>query len=255
MRFIDTHSHIYLDDFDEDIDEVITRALNCGIDTIVLPNIDVLSIERLHRLANRFPNHCIPLMGLHPTHVKENFEIELNKIFNQFDTYKYKAVGEIGIDLYWDKTFFNEQVVAFETQMDFAIKHDIPVVIHARESFNEIFKCVSKPQFSGLKGVFHAFTGSLEQAKWIIDRGFLLGIGGVVTFKNTKLVEVVNAIDLGNLVLETDSPFLTPSPHRGKRNESSYIRIIAEKIAEIKKTSLEEVARITTENALKLFKI
>jgi TatD DNase family protein len=253
MRLIDTHSHIYLGDFDKDIDEVISRAVSAGVDTIFLPNIDSESIERVHTLTNRFPLQCIPLMGLHPTSVKADYDEELNKIFTQFDRFKYKGIGEIGIDLYWDKSFLEQQVIVFEKQLHYALEHSLPVVIHARDSFNEIFKCLSKPEFLGVKGIFHAFTGSLELAQWIVDRGFLLGIGGVVTFKNAKLPEVIKVVGLDHIVLETDAPYLTPAPFRGSRNESSYIRIIAGKIAEIKQTSVDEVARITTRNALQIF--
>jgi TatD DNase family protein len=253
MRFIDTHAHIYLKDFDDDIDSVIQRAFNEQIGTIILPNIDSSSISSLHKLTEKYPDHCFPLMGLHPTSVKGNYKHELNKILSQFDNYKYHGVGEIGIDLYWDKNFIDEQISVFEKQLSFALKRSLPVVIHARDSFDLIFKSIAKTEFAGLKGIFHAFTGNEEQAKWIINKGFKIGIGGIVTFKNSAIAQVVKSINLEHIVLETDSPYLTPAPYRGKRNETSYLKIIGAKIAEIKGISLEEVAEKTTENAVQLF--
>jgi TatD DNase family protein len=255
MLLIDTHSHIYLPEFDYDLDEVINRAKGAGVGKIVLPNIDSSSIQRIHTLANAYPNYCIPLIGLHPTSVKGNFEEEFNKIFEQFNNYPYKGIGEIGIDLYWDKTFFKEQIFVFEKQLLIALQNDLPVVIHARNSFDEIFSSVSKSQFKGLRGIFHAFTGNPDQAKTIIGMGFKIGIGGILTYKNSGLDETVKTIDLQHMVLETDSPFLTPVPFRGKRNESSYITHIADKLAEIKDVSSGEVFRVTTNNAIDIFSI
>jgi TatD DNase family protein len=255
MLLIDTHSHIYLPEFDDDLDETVQRALDAGIGKIILPNIDSSSILSVHNLASRFPDCCIPLMGLHPTSVKDNFVEELGKISDQLKKYPYKGIGEIGIDLYWDKTYFNEQVFVFEKQLALALEKDLPVVIHARNSFEEIFTSVLKPQFKGLKGIFHAFTGNTIQAKIITDMGFKIGIGGILTYKNSGLEEVVKTIDLKDIVLETDSPFLTPVPFRGKRNESSYILHIAKKLAEIKNVPPEEIYRITTFNAIEIFRI
>ncbi len=255
MQFIDTHSHLYLDQFENDIREVIERAEKANVGTVILPNIDSATIAPLHQLTNQFPENCLPLMGLHPTHVKEDYKEELQEIFAQFEKYDYKGVGEIGIDLYWDKSFLNRQQDAFEQQLMYAFEKELPVVIHARESFNEILDIVRGDRFKGLKGIFHAFTGDIGFAREIIDLGYLLGIGGIVTFKNSHLPEVIAAIDLNHLVLETDSPYLAPTPYRGKRNESSYVPIIADTIARIKNIGIDEVAESTTSNAKRLFGI
>lgn len=255
MRLVDTHSHLYLEEFDHDIDEVIQRSIGAGVDRIVLPNIDSSTFERLHLLAQKYPVYCFPLMGLHPTHVKESYKDELEKVLNQFRLYDYKGIGEIGIDLYWDKTFLNEQIYVFEKQLSFSLEKNLPVIIHARDSFDVIFSCISRIEFKSLRGIFHAFTGNIEQAEKIIGRGFKLGIGGIVTFKNSNLTDVIKSIGLQHIVLETDSPYLAPVPCRGKRNESSYIRIIAGRIAEITEETIEHVAEITTRNAVQLFDI
>jgi TatD DNase family protein len=255
MLLIDTHSHIYLPEFDDDIDYVIKRAVDAGIGKIVLPNIDFSSINRIHELVKVYPDICIPLIGLHPTSVKEDFEEELKKIRDLFKIYNYKGIGEIGIDLYWDKTFIKEQIFVFEKQLLLAIEKQLPVVIHARNSFEEIFTSVSKPQYEGISGIFHAFTGNSEQAKYITNLGFKIGIGGILTYKNSGLDETVKSIDLKHIVLETDSPYLPPVPFRGKRNESSYIIYTAKKLAEIKNVSLDEVFRITTRNAIEIFRL
>ena len=253
MHLIDTHSHLYLPDFNDDFNDVVQRAVTSGIQKIILPNIDSATIQNLHQRVSSYPDLFIPLMGLHPTHVKKNYADELEIIVRQFEKYNYKGIGEIGIDLYWDKTFLEEQVFVFESQLRLAIEKKLPVVIHARESFDEIFKSVTKPEFKGLKGIFHAFTGDIEQAKFIINLGLKIGIGGILTYKNSGLTNVIEAIELENIVLETDSPFLPPVPYRGKRNESSYIVKIAEKIAEIKNLELNEIAEITTKNAKLIF--
>ena len=255
MQFIDTHAHLYLENFRTDKDEVINRARNKGIRKIILPNIDSASLEPMHQMAKDYPDMCVPLVGLHPTHVKENFREELEIIFRSTEGYAYKAVGEIGIDLYWDKTYLEQQIKTFEFQLNFAVEHKLPVVIHARESFPEIIDIVSRSEYRNLRGIFHAFSGNQTLAKQIIGMGYLLGIGGVLTFKNSKLSEVIRNIDLDHLVLETDSPFLAPTPFRGKRNESSYVYLVAEKLAEIKGVPLEKVAEITTINAKNLFLI
>lgn len=255
MTFIDTHSHLYLKQFDNDIDEVINRAIEAGVGKIVLPNIDSKSIESLHNLSDRYSDTCVPLMGLHPTHVKDNYQEELALVFARFEQFEYKGVGEIGIDLYWDKISLKQQQYAFEQQLDFALKNDLPVVIHARDSFNEILEIIRRNHFDGLKGIFHAFTGDHELAEEIIDLGYLLGIGGIITFKNSHLSEVIGAIDLCHLVLETDSPYLAPVPYRGKRNESSYVTIIAEYLAKVKNVGIDKVAEITTANAKRLFRL
>ena len=255
MIFIDTHSHLYLSQFDNDIDEVINRACEAKVEKIILPNIDSKSIKPLHSICSRYPDLCIPLMGLHPTHIKEDYQDELNAVVDQLSQYKYKAVGEIGIDLYWDKTYLLQQQQAFEQQLNYALENGLPVVIHARDSFHEILEIVGETKYSDLQGIFHAFTGDIKVAEQVVDRGFLLGIGGIVTFKNSNLYDVIASIDLCHLVLETDSPYLAPVPYRGKRNESSYIPIIAEYLAQIKKTGIDEIAEITTANAQRLFRI
>jgi len=255
MLLIDTHSHIYLPEFDNDLSDVIRSAIDAGVGKIILPNIDSSSIQRIHKLETLYPDYCIPLMGLHPTSVKEDFKDELKKITDQFNKYQYKGIGEIGIDLYWDKTFIREQIYVFEKQLSLAVQTDLPVIIHARNSFEEIFTSIAKPQFKGLKGIFHAFTGNSEQAKTIIEKGFKIGIGGILTYKNSGLEEIIKSIDLQHIVLETDSPYLPPVPFRGKRNESSYIRYIANKLAEIKNVTVNEIFRETTMNAIDIFKL
>ncbi|MBA7526956.1 D-aminoacyl-tRNA deacylase [subsurface metagenome] len=253
MQLIDTHSHIYLKHFDNDIDQVIERARNEHITTIVLPNIDSTTIEPLHSLVSKYPDCLVPLMGLHPTHVKENFREELEKVKLQLEKYKYKGIGEIGIDLYRDKSFFEQQVYVFEQQLVLAISKNLPVVIHARVSFNEIMQIVRKKEYKNLRGIFHAFTGNKELANEIINMGFMIGVGGILTFKNSGLSETVEAIDINHIVVETDSPYLTPIPFRGKRNESSYLKFVIEKLAEVKNLTIDEVAKITTKNAIDVF--
>lgn len=255
MSFIDTHAHIYLDTFDSDVDQVMQRAAVNGIDTIILPNIDSKTIAPLHALHNAYPDRTIPLMGLHPTHVKENHEEELDVILQQVKKYDYKGIGEIGIDLYWDTTFQEQQTEVFKRQLQMARAMNLPVVIHARNSFNEILRIVKMKEFEGITGIFHAYTGDRNLAREITSLGFLLGIGGILTFKNSGLSEVVEEIDLEHIVLETDSPFLAPVPYRGKRNESSFLIHVAQKLAAIKKATIDEVGEITTRNAKKLFKI
>ena len=255
MNYIDTHTHLFLPEFDTDRDQVIANAKDAGVEKVLLPNVDSGTILPLLDLVDKFPDFCLPMIGLHPTSVKEDYEKELEVVESWLLKRKFYAIGEIGIDLYWDKTFIKQQEEAFIYQINLAKKYDLPIVIHARDSFNEIFNVVKKEIGSGLKGIFHAFTGDLEQANQIIEWGFLIGIGGIVTFKNSHLGDVVKNIDINHLVLETDSPYLAPVPKRGKRNESAYIQFIAQRIAEIKGIAVNEVARITTLNAKKLFKI
>ncbi len=255
MQLIDTHSHIFLPEFDSDRDEVIFNAKENGVEKILLPNVDDSTTERLMELVSKYPDYCLPMMGLHPTSVKENFKEELEKVENWLTKRKFYAIGEIGIDLYWDKSFKQKQEEAFRSQIELAKKYNLPIVIHARESFDEIFLIMNDVMDEKLNGVFHAFTGNGEQAKQIISWGFKIGIGGIVTFKNSGLDKVVNNIDINHMVLETDSPYLAPVPKRGKRNESAYILYIAQKIAEIKNITIEEVAMITTNNAKQLFGI
>jgi TatD DNase family protein len=225
------------------------------VQKILLPNIDSTSIGPMNELVRSFPGICHAMMGLHPTSVKENFRQELEIIEKELKKGTYEGVGEIGIDLYWDKTFLKEQQITFAAQLDLSLHHDLPVVIHARESFGEILDVLEGYKNKGLKGIFHAYTGDVDTAKKIAGMGFHLGIGGILTYKKSTLPEVVRETDLHKLVLETDSPYLSPVPHRGKRNESAYIPFIAEAIGQIKNLSLNEVATITTENVLNLFSL
>ncbi len=254
MYLTDTHTHLYLDEFNSDRAETVKRAIEQDTRSMLLPNIDSSSIDNMLKLCEQFPDNCFPMMGLHPTSVKENYKEELDLVELWLEKQKFYAIGEIGIDLYWDKTFLKEQQVALVRQIELAKKYQLPIVLHMRDSFNEIYSIVKDHISDELTGVFHCFTGNPEQAHKITDMNFLLGIGGVVTFKNSGLDEVVKEIDLKHIVLETDSPFLAPVPFRGKRNESAYIKLIAKKIAEIKNTTIEEIASITTENANRLFK-
>ncbi len=254
MFLTDTHTHLYLEEFDKDREKVIHNAISEGIKYMLLPNIDSTSIDGLLNLCDQYPDNCFPLMGLHPTSVKENYKDELEIVDHWLQKRTFYAIGEIGIDLYWDKTFRKEQEIAFAEQIELAKKYQLPIVIHMRNSFDEIYDILQDDISAELTGVFHCFTGSKEQAIKITDMNFMLGIGGVVTFKNSGLDEVIKNIELKYIILETDSPFLAPVPYRGKRNESAYIRLIAKKIAEIKNISIEEVARITTHNANQLFK-
>ncbi len=253
MQLIDTHTHIYLPELANDIEGIVMRANANGIDRFYLPNIDVASIPAVFNLVKKYPNQCYPMMGLHPCSVKENVEEELATILETAKKESIKAIGEIGIDLYWDKTFLKEQQMAFRKQIHLAKEMNLPIVIHCRDAFNEVYEILLEEKSENLKGIFHCFSGNLEQAKQIIALGLYLGIGGVLTYKNSGLAEVIKEVNLANLVLETDSPYLSPVPFRGKPNESSYLIHIANKLAEVKHTSLEEVARITTYNAINIF--
>ena len=253
MNIIDTHTHLYLKQFNEDIDLVIKRSKEIGVNKFIFPAIDSSHFDSMHILKNKYPDNIYLMSGLHPTNVKENFNNELEFVVNALKTQDYVAIGEIGIDLYWDKSFLNEQQDAFTFQIRLAIKHDLPIVIHCREAFDEIFEILDKENCNKLRGVFHCFTGTLEQAKRAIDLGFILGVGGVVTFKNGGIDKFLNQIDLKHIVLETDSPYLAPVPFRGKRNESSYIVYVIDKLSEIYGLSKEEIASVTTKNAEKVF--
>ncbi|MFC2097927.1 TatD family hydrolase [Bacteroidota bacterium] len=255
MLLVDTHSHIYLDNFKDDRIETIHKAFENGVKYIILPNIDSSSIKSLLELRNLFPENCFPLMGLHPTSVKKGFEKELELIESWLEKEKFYGIGETGIDLYWDKTYLNEQIIAFEKQIELAIQYDLPIVIHSRESFNEIFNILEKKNTKELRGVFHSFSGNLFQAEKAISFGLKLGIGGIVTFKNSGLDKIVENIAPEHIVLETDSPFLAPVPHRGKRNEPSYLVHIGMKLAAIYKMDFDSIIKITTNNSIKLFKI
>jgi TatD DNase family protein len=253
MQFIDTHCHLFLDEFNNDRLEVINKSIECGVIKIVNPNVDVSTINALNETCQLNQSVCLPALGLHPCSIKDDYKSQLNIIEQHINRNKPIAIGEIGIDLYWDKTFIEEQKIALEDQLDWALKLNLPVIIHNREAFDIVYAIVSaKPN---LRGVFHAFSGTNEQAQKILDLGFYFGIGGVITFKNSGLDSVAENIPLESIVLETDSPYLTPAPHRGKRNDPTYLIQIATKIAEIKKTSIEEVALVTTQNAKSLFGI
>jgi TatD DNase family protein len=255
MNWIDTHTHLYLDQFKESIDAILDRCDEKGVNKLCLPAIDKNSFESMMSLAEKRPESIFPMIGLHPCSVKENYQEELNFIESQLDQpERFVAVGEIGIDLYWDTTFQKEQVIAFKKQIEWAKQLEKPIVIHARNSFREIFEVLEEVNDDKLYGVLHCFTGGKKHAKKAIELGFKLGIGGVITF-DQGLPNVIKKLDLEHLVLETDSPFLAPIPHKGETNESSYIPLIAEKVAELKGVSLEEVAAVTTDNAQKLFGI
>jgi TatD DNase family protein len=255
MKFIDTHTHIYLPEFDNDREEVVKRAVKSGIEKLLLPNIDIYSVSPMLSVESGFPGICLPMAGLHPTSVKADHKDQLEILENLWTEYNFIAVGEIGIDLYWDKTFLKEQIYSMRRQIAFALNKKVPVVIHARDSFPEVFAVLDEFTGSGLKGVLHAFTGTEADAERAIRMGFLLGIGGIVTFKNSGLDKIVKSIGPGNLILETDSPYLAPVPHRGKRNESSYIPLINTKLAEIFGLDEEEVAAITYDNSIRLFNL
>ena len=252
---IDTHTHLFASQFDNDRAQVVQDAIDKGVNTMLLPNINSESIEPMNKLCRQFPNHCFPMMGLHPCDVKSNFENELNFIKSWLDKERYVAIGEIGIDLYWDKSTLDVQKEAFRQQLIWGKEYNLPVVIHIRESFDDVFEVVEKVNEDKLRGVFHCFTGTVEQGKKAIEMGFMLGIGGVATFKNSGLDKTLKELPLESLLLETDSPYLAPTPHRGRRNESSFLPIIAQKLADIYELDIQEVARITTHNALTLFKL
>ena len=251
---IDTHTHLYLEQFDSDIDEVINRALEKGVDRFYLPNIDSSTTEAMLALETRFPERCFAMMGLHPCSVKDNYQDELDHVRKQLDGRTFCAIGEIGIDLYWDKTHIEEQKDALIQQIHMAMERDLPIVIHSREATDIIIDIVRREKNDSLRGIFHCFTGSLDQAKEIIDLGFLLGIGGVLTYKNTDLRETLASIPLDHIVLETDSPYLAPVPYRGKRNESGYIYHVADTLARLKGITITQLGEITSQTALNLFK-
>lgn len=256
MQLIDTHTHLYAEQFDNDRTEAIQKAIGVGVDKFFLPNIDSKSIQGMHDLEKEFPGQCYSMMGLHPCSVDENWEKELDLMESRLDEHNYIAIGEIGIDLYWDKTFLKQQEKAFRRQIAWAKERSLPIVIHCRESFNEILAILDELNDEKLFGIFHCFTGSLEQAKHILGYGgFKLGIGGVVTFKNSGLDKVVQNLELKDLVLETDSPYLAPTPFRGKRNESSYILNVADRLSDIYEVPVKEIAEQTTKNALEIFKV
>ncbi|MFY0600466.1 MAG: TatD family hydrolase [Cyclobacteriaceae bacterium] len=253
MRLVDSHAHIYTDEFKNDIDQVIERAKEAGVEKIYMPNIDHESIDSMMELADRYQDFCIPMMGLHPCSVTKHFEKDLYEVESWLDKGGFCAVGEIGTDLYWDKSLFEEQKEAFNIQCDLAIKHDLPVAIHCRESIDETIELVKLHYEKGLKGVFHCFTGTIDQAKMITEMGFFLGFGGVSTFKNGGLEPVIKELELKYFLLETDSPYLAPVPMRGKRNEPALVRNVADKIASVLETDLDQIGEITSSNSIDLF--
>lgn len=252
FTLIDTHSHLYLDHFKDDLAETIDRAKEAGLIAALLPAIDIASFEDMMAVSNRFPDFLFPMIGVHPTSIKEDYIAELDFVAHQLQTGKFVGIGEIGIDLYWDKTFLSEQKEAFSAQIDLACRFNLPFVIHARESFPEVFDVLESKNRS-FTGIFHAFSGSSRDAFRAIDLGFKLGIGGVMTYKKSHLPEVVKEVGLEQLVLETDSPYLTPVPYRGKRNESAYVRLIADCMADSLGLSFQDVSERTTRNALEIF--
>jgi TatD DNase family protein len=253
MILIDTHCHLYSEEFTVDIDAVMKRSEQEGVQKFYTPAIDSNSIDGMLALEDRFPEKCIAMMGLHPCYVKENYQDELSIVSNWLAKRKFAAVGEIGLDYYWDKTFEVQQQEVFRTQIELSIQYNLPIVIHTRNAMQDTINMVKEYTGKGVHGIFHCFGGSYETAQEIIRAGFYLGIGGVLTYKKAGLAEVLEKIDLEHLVLETDAPYLTPVPFRGKRNESSYLKYIVAKLAAVKNVSIEEVAAITTANAQKIF--
>jgi TatD DNase family protein len=253
MKLIDTHCHLYSEEFKTDINIVMQRAESEGVERFYLPAIDSQSLEAMLAVGKKFPGKCIPMMGLHPCYVKANYLQEIEIVKNWLVKEKFAAVGEIGLDFHWDKTFIDQQYEAFRMQIELSLQYNLPVILHTRDAMQETIDVIKEYIPKGIKGIFHCFGGSYENALEIINAGFYLGIGGVLTYKKSGLSEVLEKIDLQHLVLETDAPYLSPVPFRGKRNESSYLKYIAAKLAEVKNTSIEEVASITSANAEKIF--
>ena len=255
MNFIDTHTHLFASEFDNDIDIVIKNALDNGISKMLLPNIDSTTTTKMLQLCDRYPNNCYPMIGLHPCSIKkDNLEKEISHVEQMLSQNKFIAVGEIGLDLYWDKSTLDLQKIAFESQIELAKKYQLPIVIHVRDSFDEAIEIVERLNDYNLSGVFHCFTGNLEEAQRIINlNNFYLGIGGVVTFKNGGINKIINQVSLDRIILETDSPYLSPTPFRGTRNESKYLLNIAHKMAELYNIDIEDIAKKTTKNAIDLF--
>ena len=253
MILTDTHTHLYYETDPEKLSDLIQRSLENKVYRLFLPNVDSESIPLVFGLSERYPDHCFPMLGLHPCDVKANYKEELDSISKEIAQRKVYAIGEIGIDLHWDKSTLSIQQEAFRTQIDWAKNSDLPIVIHCREAFDEIFEILNELKDDKLRGIFHCFSGTLEQAHKVIGLGFYLGIGGVLTYKNSGLDKVIQDVSLEHLVLETDSPYLTPVPFRGKPNESSYLVYIAQKLADLKQVSLEEIAEVTTRNSRLVF--
>lgn len=254
MYAIDTHAHLYVEEFEQDLDEVIERAINAGITSFFLPAISSEYTEKMYELEKRYPKNIHLMCGLHPCYVKENYKEELAKVEGQLQERSFAAIGEIGIDLYWDKSTLPQQVKAFEHQIQLAIAYDMPIVIHSRDSFNEIFEVLEQNRHPKLRGIFHCFSGTYEEAHRAIELGFMLGIGGVVTFKNGKIDQFIHRLPLSKLVLETDSPYLAPVPFRGKRNEPAYTELVIDKLASLFQTTKAHIVNQTTINAREIFK-
>lgn len=253
MDWIDSHAHIYLSEFDKDKKETIARSKKAGVSRILMPAVDSSTHESMLKTEEEFRDVCISMMGLHPCSVNENYEDELSKIEKYLQQRKFIAIGEIGLDFYWDLSFKEQQYSAFHRQIEWALHYDMPISIHSRNATDECIEVVQQHQQGNLKGVFHCFSGTVEQARKVIDAGFYLGIGGVLTFKNAGLDKVVKEVDLVHIILETDAPYLAPTPYRGKRNECSYIPLIGQKLADLKETGIENIAAVTTANTEKLF--
>jgi TatD DNase family protein len=255
MELIDTHTHLYLPEFDEDRDEMVKRAVSSGVVKLLMPNIDTDSVNRMLSAADRYKGICYPMIGLHPTSVKKDYREQLDKLESIAHEQAFIAIGEIGIDLYWDKTHLKEQREALKRQIAFAISSSLPVVIHSRESFHELFSVLEEFRGEALSGVMHAFSGNMQDAEKAVGMGFKLGIGGPLTFKNSSLADITKEIGIEHIVLETDSPYLAPVPYRGKRNESIYIGLVNKKLSEVMEMDEKEVARKTFENSCRLFRI
>ena len=255
MRFIDTHAHLYSSPLNENREAIIQNAINNGIDTIIMPAIDSATLESMLELEAAYPNNCIAMMGLHPCSVKENVQQELDIVEAQLKKRKFIAIGEIGLDYYWDKTFIQQQIEAFTIQMQWALEKQLPIVIHTRNAMGETIEAVKPFAKKGLRGIFHCFSGSQESAQQIISMGFHLGLGGVLTYKNAAVAEAIKEIPMSHLVLETDAPYLSPVPYRGKTNEPAFMIEVAKKLADIKNIPIQEVAAITTHNAKAVFGI
>lgn len=253
--FIDTHTHIYLDQFKEDLNECMQRSLEAKVNKLFLPNIDTSTWNQVMHCVENYPDMCYPMIGLHPCSVDGDVDKQLSNLSQLLKENKVVAVGEIGLDYYWSKEFIDAQKDAFRIQMQWAKEYELPIVIHSRDSLDDCIAEVTNANDENLSGIFHCFNGTIEQAKRIIDLGFYIGLGGVITFKNAKMDDVVKEIPLDRIVLETDAPYLTPHPHRGKRNEPSYIPLVAEKIATIKEVSIEQIAEVTSKNALRIYKV
>ncbi|MBL31754.1 MAG: hydrolase TatD [Flavobacteriales bacterium] len=249
----DSHTHLYLKEFDNDLHTVIKNAQDHKVSRFLLPNINTKTLPKLLSVCQKYKNTCFPMIGLHPCSVTENYVAELKKLYSQINQENFIAIGEVGIDLYWEKKYISEQKAAFTTQLNWANDHQLPIIIHSRNSFDEIYSIIKREKRKHTAGIFHCFSGTYDEAKKIIDMGFFLGIGGILTFKNTKIADVIEKIGLQHLVLETDSPYLAPHPMRGKRNEPKFLSLIADKLSKIKNVSMEEIYQTTNTNIQTIF--